>query len=112
MKKFIVIAAVVLLSSCSAKLLLPTQSDAERGSAMFKGLTIDELNKGKDVFDKKCTQCHGHKRPTSWTEIQWRRIIPVMAEKAYKSKKVQISPTEQEQVLRYVVTMGQHSKKN
>jgi uncharacterized membrane protein len=112
MKKFIVIATIVLLSSCSAKLLMPSQTDAERGSATFKGLTVEDLNKGKDVFDKKCTQCHGHKRPASWTEIQWRRIIPAMAEKAYKSNKIQISSTEQEQVLRYLVTMGQHAKKN
>ena len=111
MKKIIVIAVVILLSSCSAKLLLPAQPDAERGAAIFKGLTLDDLNKGKDVFDKKCTQCHCHKRPGSWTEAQWRRIVPAMAEKAEKSNKIRISTAEQEQVLRYVVTMGQHSSK-
>ncbi len=105
MKKTLIILIVVAISSCSHKLYKPTQADAVRGAKNFPGLTVDELNKGKQLFENKCTQCHGTKDPGAWTEAQWRKIVPAMAEKAAQSHKDEISSAEQDAVLKYVITM-------
>jgi len=113
LKKYIIILSVAFLASCSAKIIMPSQSDAERGRSKFPGLTVDDLNQGEKLFNTKCTQCHGPKRPKSWTEEQWRKIVPAMAEKATISGKKEITQADQDLVLKYVITMGpdQHGKR-
>jgi hypothetical protein len=108
--KKLALLSLILLISCNPKLTIPVQKDADRGATAFPGLTLDQLKEGKMLFETKCTQCHGTKNPTSWTEAQWRKIIPAMAEKATKSHKKEISKTEQETVLKYVITMRTGAK--
>jgi hypothetical protein len=112
MKKTIVILSVLFLTSCSAKLLRPTQSDADRGAAKFPGLTVTELNEGRAMFKHKCTQCHPAKNPSSREEDEWRKIVPQMAAKAMKKKnKKKISDADQEIILKYLITMSEAHKK-
>ena len=110
MKKIVILFSVVLLASCAPKLHNPSEADAKRGATKFPGLTVDDLNKGKAIFNDKCTQCHDAKRPTSWTEAQWRKIVPVMAAKAKEHGKRVVSAEEQEAILKYVLTMGPNRK--
>ncbi len=109
MKKAIVILSVVLLTSCSAKLAMPTQSDADRGSAKFSGLTVAQLEEGRALFKSKCTQCHPAKKPSSRDEVKWREIVPKMAEKAHRKGKEEISSTDQEKILKYLITMSRNA---
>lgn len=110
MKRTIIILSAICLASCSAKLYAPSQADVDRGSSKFPGLTADELKHGKALFEQKCTVCHGNKNPTSWTEAQWRKIVPAMSEKGNKSGKTQISPADQDAILKYVITMSSGKK--
>jgi hypothetical protein len=110
MKKNVVILSVVLLTSCSAKLLRPTLADVDRGSAKFPGLTVAQLNEGKALFERKCTQCHPAKKPSSRDEVKWRQVVPAMAAKATKRGKEEISEADQDKILKYLITMSRSSK--
>lgn len=71
MKKNIIILSVVLLSSCSAKILMPSDKDAARGASTFPGLTKEELVQGHDLYMQKCTVCHEAKK----THVEDRRAM-------------------------------------
>ncbi|MCD6013057.1 MAG: cytochrome c class [Flavipsychrobacter sp.] len=104
-KKIAVILSVLFVA-CSPKTFKFTEADATRGANKFPGLTVEELKRGKAVHDEKCTVCHGAKRPSDYTEEQWRKIVPAMATKAQESGTKPITGTDQDMILKYVITMG------
>ena len=101
MKKTLPAILILFISACTAtKLVTPTQSDAERGSQKFQGYTLDELAQGKAIYESHCNKCHKYKVPESRDETKWDKIIPVMA------KKAKLDSTQEDLVLKYVVTMS------
>ena len=105
-KKMIAVIGIALLTSCSAKLTMPTDSDAARGTKKYNGITLSDLNNGKTLYEQKCTQCHNAKKPSSKSEEKWKKIVPEMAQKAIKKGKTPISESEQQTIIRYLVVMG------
>src|SRR5215217_7926085 len=103
MKKLSIILALVFLAACT-KLLSPTQGDADRAATKFPGTTLADLNQGKTLYEQNCGKCHGLKKPTSESEEGWRKIMPPMA------KKAKINAQQEEMILKYVLTMREHSK--
>ena len=102
MKKSIVIVSLFLLTACSAKLVTPTQTDADRVAQRMPGTTLADLQEGKTLFEAKCTQCHGIKKPASKTESEWQHIVPIMAKRAEKANKDLIDGHAQEQIMKYL----------
>ena len=98
---------VAVLSACTAvKLAIPSQEDANRGSQLFAGFGLTELNQGKALFETKCTVCHGLKDPTSKTPEKWKNLVDEMTKKANKKAgKVVITAQEQDLIGKYVLTM-------
>jgi uncharacterized membrane protein len=109
MKKNIIIFSIIVLSSCSAKVLKPSETDASRGAAKFPGLTSADLALGHDLYMQKCTLCHPAVAPSSETEERWRKLVPGMAEKSKQNGKGEISAHDQDLILKYVVTMSTKS---
>jgi cytochrome c5 len=104
MKKCLYAFFVLFATACTAsKLIAPTQSDADRGSQKFQGYTLSDLNQGKAIYESHCNKCHPYKVPQSRNEAKWDTIIPEMA------KKSKLSSTEEDLVLKYVVTMSNGS---
>lgn len=101
-----IIALVVLLAACSPKVVTLTEADASRGANKFPGLTVEDLKRGKAIYEEKCTVCHGAKRPSAFTEAQWRKIVPEMAAKAQQSGTTPVTGTDQDIILKYLITMG------
>jgi hypothetical protein len=106
MKSLIIIAAFLFLGSFTSKQIIPTQSDVDRVSSKFPGYTLTELINGNTLFDKHCGICHGLKDPTSKSEAQWVKIVPVMSNKVNKKEGNVLDEKAQESILRYVITMS------
>jgi cytochrome c5 len=103
--KFTSITAFIFLFACTAaKLIQPTQADAERGAAQFPGYTLADLTKGKLIFEENCGMCHGLKNPKSHSEEQWKKIVPDMAQQVRK-KNPSFDSNNEQAVLRYLLTM-------
>ncbi len=105
MKKAILFLSVLFVA-CSPKVFNITDADANRGEKKFPGLTVEDLKRGKAIHDEKCTVCHGAKKPSAFTEDQWRKIVPAMASKAQQSGTAPITGTDQDIILKYLITMG------
>lgn len=111
MKKLYVVAAVLVLSACSAKLITPTQADADRGAEKYPGVTLEELTKGKELFKEHCGSCHPYKNVTKGTEEQWNKVVPEMVQKVNKKAKQQVlGAAEQDLILKYTLVMNEARK--
>ncbi|MDZ4821827.1 MAG: hypothetical protein SH856_00020 [Flavobacteriales bacterium] len=99
MKTIVILFMLALIMSCSPKLLVPTQVDADRGQKTFPGLTLSEVNEGKMLYETHCDKCHPLKKPESRTEMEWHTIVPEMAGRA------KIDEVTESKILKYVLTM-------
>jgi cytochrome c5 len=97
--KNIFIISMIALAGCSAsKMLTMTQVDADRAAAKFPGATLATLQEGQKLYSDNCGNCHGLKSTTWGNEVQWKEIIPPMAEKA------NINDTQQTLITQYLLT--------
>ncbi|HXB11321.1 MAG TPA: hypothetical protein VNZ45_05000 [Bacteroidia bacterium] len=78
--------------------LMPTESDVAIAGTHWQGTTIDNLNQGYSIFDDKCTDCHGVKKPQDFTVEEWNSIMPKMGRKA------KLDSTQYNMVFRYILT--------
>lgn len=106
LKNIIALSAFILLSGCAAvKLATPTQMDADRAASKYPGTSVEDLARGKSLYETNCGRCHGIKDPASESEEEWNKIVPIMVKKVNKNGTI-IDAKGQEDILRYVVTMG------
>ena len=105
MKKTLIILSIGVLTACSPKLITLTQSDAERVSQKFAGITLAELNEGKALFEQNCNKCHELKNARKKSEENWKKIVPAVAQRANKKAgKEVIDSKTQDLILKYLVT--------
>lgn len=108
MMKLVKLSAVVLVIGCATKqAIVPTQMDVDRVQKKFPGYTMQELNKGKSLYENNCGTCHSLKSPQAYSEKQWRKILPDMVEKANKKKKKKgkLNDTDELLIGKYLITM-------
>ena len=99
-KKLSTLVIILLLIACgSAKLMTPTQADADRGAKLFPGYTLADLNQGKEIYEKNCNKCHGYKDPMKKKDKKWVKVVPKMA------KKADLDSLKGDAILKYVLTM-------
>ncbi|MDO9187371.1 MAG: hypothetical protein Q7W13_15260 [Bacteroidia bacterium] len=104
MKKTLPLFLFIALTACSAKLLLPTQTDVNRVSAKYPGYTWNELMAGKSIYEQNWRIL---KDPASRNEEQWKEIVPHLVKKLNKRKgKEVIDSKAQETLLKYLITMS------
>lgn len=106
MNKYLVIFCILIVAGCSVKLREPLQADVNRSKAIFPSITLAELTEGKSIYENRCSVCHGVKRLTAEKEAKWRKIVPIMVNKANKrAGKQVISSRDQEILLQYILAM-------
>jgi hypothetical protein len=84
--------------STPKSLLVPTESDVAIAKAHWQGTTLDNLTQGYSIFDDKCTDCHGVKKPQDFTTDEWNSIMPKMGRKA------KLDSTQYALVFHYILT--------
>jgi len=108
-KSFLALVSLVLIS-CAVKLVTPTQTDVERVQSKYPNYTLEELNQGKAMYEKHCSECHNLKNPTKFSETEWQKEVPQMVKKANKKHPNSIDAQTEDLILKYVITMSGHSK--
>jgi hypothetical protein len=78
--------------------LVPVESEVAIAQAHWQGTTLDNLNQGYSIFDDKCTDCHGLKKPQDFTTDEWNSIMPKMGRKA------KLDSTQYALVFHYILT--------
>ncbi len=87
------------LLACGSALPEPTASDATRGSRSFAGLTLAELQQGRQLYVARCAGCHVLKLPSELPPAGWPESVAEMRRK----NGVRLSDEEAEAIVRYLV---------
>lgn len=112
MKKTLLITATIILTGCmSAKFATPSQTDVDRVKTNYPDYTLAELTQGEKLYKQHCGLCHKLQKPSSQSEDGWKKIVPPMISKANRKENITISTNDQENILRYVITMSKASAK-
>ena len=113
MKNTIVSVAVLLLVGCVAnKTVGPTKVDVERVATIFDNYTLADLKQGKKDYERYCDSCHGLENPASFTENEWRQIVPDMVNGVNDKENITLDAKTEESILRYLITMSSAPKPN
>lgn len=98
---------IVIFASCATyKLAEPTQADVERGQAKFPDITLQEIQKGKKLYENNCSLCHKLYNPNSLNEEKWKNILPPMVKKVNKKTgQTTLTPQDEEKILKYILVM-------
>jgi uncharacterized protein YcfL len=80
----------------------------EVATLKFPGITQNDLEEGRTIFNTACVSCHSYEKPTSRTEEKWVHILDEMAPKA------KLDANQKKKVLEYVLSTraDQLAKKN
>lgn len=100
MKKISFVIALFLVAACSSKVIKPTQSSVDRISGSFSGVTLADLEEGRNLLKTKCGTCHDLPKPELGPEKYWRGIVPPMAEKA------KLNEDQTSKVLQYCISVS------
>lgn len=77
----------------------PTDKQLTAARTKFPDVTMDQLQKGQNIFNTSCTKCHAAKDVTPYTDQELTKTLDVMAEKA------ELSADEKTAVLRYAMAV-------
>lgn len=88
----------------------PEQAYVDKMKGKYTDYTVSHYQEGKNLYEMHCGKCHDLPQPTHYTEEQWEKIVPGMT-KAVNKKEQLVNATQQENILRYVVTMTTVGKK-
>jgi len=96
------LAMVLALAAlgCTKPPPAPTTADVSRVEARFPGLTLAELQSGRDLYRARCGSCHVLYHPATHGATDWPRLLGEMAERA------KLSGPERGRVERYLVAMA------
>jgi uncharacterized protein YcfL len=106
MKKIsILILTITVIVACKSKKAVtvsstePTEHQLSAVKAKIPDATMDQLKKGHSIFYGACTNCHGAKNITNYTEQELAGVLDQMAPKA------KLSADEKEAVWRYALAV-------
>ena len=84
----IAFSTVVVIACSTVKTIEMDQSTIERVKKVYPTLSLEDLNKGKKLYETKCSLCHGLDKPFNRTADKWKHIVPEMVEIANKKSEV------------------------
>ena len=83
--------------SC-ASLPQPRTEDLNRTQALWPGLKLEDLVKGRELYVVHCSGCHSLRIPSQYSEARWQEIMERMQVKA------KIDDGTKESLLKYLLT--------
>jgi mono/diheme cytochrome c family protein len=91
-------AIFLFIVCCSPVLLSPTAEDEARAKAKYNDITLDQLNKGYNIYLNKCGGCHTLFKPQDYDEAKWLKVLPDMCQRA------KLTREQTDLVTKYVLT--------
>ncbi len=109
-KAFVLLPLLIFMACGTVKLATPTEDDVTLASRDYPGITLAELNHGKEVMEVHCGNCHKIYKPRKFSTEHWNEIVPEMVGKANKraakTDQAGIDAAGEENLLRYILTMA------
>jgi len=101
----LLLAGLALLAvGCTRPPPTPTTADLGRVSSRYPGLTLAELQQGRDVYQSRCGSCHVLYQPSQHGPSEWPHLIGEMAQRA------KLTEADRNRVERYLVALSSRSR--
>lgn len=95
-----VVAATLIAGGCAAALRQATPEDAVRLAPRWPGTTLEDLQRGRTLYVRRCSGCHNVVLPRAFPPERWPTLVDEMAEKA------RLGPGERDDVVRFLVAVA------
>ncbi len=103
MKTYIsIILSVVMLSCFSTRNTNNLETTKTNENQNIESSSLISLQNGQSIYESKCNKCHALKDPSSYSEQQWRKIVPRMT-KMVNARKIEMDSTSEALVLNYLI---------
>lgn len=73
-----------------------TENDVRQAEVRWPTVTLSTLQSGRQKYIDRCGGCHSLHLPSEFTEVQWRKAVEDMRERA------RVSPEEEDLILLYL----------
>ncbi len=94
------LAAGLLAWSCAAALRHPTSQDAAAASVRRPGTSLQDLERGRRLYVRRCAGCHTLVLPQAYGADDWPALVDAMAERA------RLDPGQKADVTRFLATLA------
>ncbi len=101
----IVLLAAALAAACAAALRHSTPADVTLVAPQWPGTTVEDLERGRRLYVRRCSGCHTLILPSTHAADDWPVLVDAMAEKA------RLKPAEREDVVRFLVAVASDEPK-
>jgi cytochrome c5 len=99
-KAALVLAAALAALACAAALSHPTAADALTVAERYPGTTVDDLERGRALYVRRCAGCHTLPLASAHTAAEWPEVIGEMAGRA------RLGPRDRADVERFLFVLS------
>jgi mono/diheme cytochrome c family protein len=101
----VVLLAAGLAAACAAALRHSTPADVVLVSPKWPGTTLDDLERGRRLYVRRCAGCHTLILPSAHAPDDWPVLVDAMAERA------RLKPAEREDIVRFLTAVSSDKSK-
>ena len=94
------VAAVLIAGGCAAALRQATPEDATFLAPRWPGTTLEDLQRGRSLYVRRCSGCHNVYLPRAFPPEKWPGLVDEMAVKA------RLGPGERDDMVRFLVAVA------
>jgi cytochrome c5 len=87
-------------AACAAALRHPAPQDAVLVAPQWPGTTLEDLERGRGLYVRRCSGCHNLILPGAHPPGDWPRLVDEMATKG------RLRPGERDDVVRFLVAVA------
>ena len=91
---------LVVLAACTKPVPRPTTADVTRANAAGTQVTLAELERGREIYVKRCGNCHQPYQPSEYKPLDWPKHVDDMAERA------KLGTDDRMLITRFLVTLA------
>jgi mono/diheme cytochrome c family protein len=95
-----VIACALAFVACAAALPEPTTADLTLARAEDPGVSLEDLQRGRVAYGRRCGSCHALRSPGDRAPAAWPREVDRMQHE----HAVRLTPDEERDIVRYLRT--------
>ena len=93
-------AGLGVTAACAASLRHPSPQDAVLLAPRWPGTTLEDLERGRSLYVRRCSGCHTLVLPGTHPPGEWPKLVDDMAAKA------RLRPGERDDVVRFLVAVA------
>jgi mono/diheme cytochrome c family protein len=94
------VASLGVTAGCAAALRHPAPQDALLVAPRWPGTTLDDLERGRSLYVRRCSGCHTLVLPGAHPPEEWPRLVDEMAAKG------RLRSGERDDVVRFLVAVA------